>query len=303
MGTAGCREIGRSAQDVKRMDFSIVTPSLNQRPWLKLAVASVADQNIQLEHIIQDAGSTDGTQEWLQSAGLPIRAFVERDSGMYDAVNRGFRRASGEFLAYINCDEQYLPGALMAVRDFFRQHPDVDVVLADAIWTDAQGNYLCHRCALTPVDPLMWISFPLLTCALFMRRSAVERAGIHFDTQWRDVGDFFFMLEMVKRKLRIAVLPQFTSVFTWTGDNMSQKPNAMRETQLKMQMSPTWVRWLRYFIIAHNRLRLAARGAFFKKPFAYSIYTPASPNHREIRHAERPTGLWKRGRKLISSPP
>src|SRR5947207_3288616 len=102
--------------------FSIITPSFNPAPWLPLCIASVADQAVDVEHIVQDAGSTDGTLEWLRNDGR-VKAFVERDGGMYDALNRGLRRAQGDILAYLNCDEQYLPGCLQRVDAFFRDHP------------------------------------------------------------------------------------------------------------------------------------------------------------------------------------
>jgi len=98
--------------------FSIITPSYRNSAWLKLCIASVADQQVEVEHIIQDAGSDDGTLDWLLQ-DKRVRAFVEKDQGMYDGINRGLRRAGGDILAYLNCDEQYLPGALRAVRDFF----------------------------------------------------------------------------------------------------------------------------------------------------------------------------------------
>src|SRR5690348_16281526 len=97
------------------MTFSIITPSFRNSDWLKLCIASVADQGVTAEHIVQDAGSDDGTQEWLLKDAR-VRAFAEKDGGMYDAVNRGLRRATGEILAYLNCDEQYLPGALSTVE-------------------------------------------------------------------------------------------------------------------------------------------------------------------------------------------
>ena len=91
--------------------LSIITPSFRSSAWLKLCLASVADQQVELEHIVQDAGSDDGTLDWLPQ-DRRARVFVEKDQGMYDAINRGLRRASGDILAYLNCDEQYLPGAL-----------------------------------------------------------------------------------------------------------------------------------------------------------------------------------------------
>src|SRR5882757_299741 len=101
--------------------FSVITPSFRNSNWLKLCVASVADQAVEVEHIVQDAGSDDGTLDWL-SREPRVKAIVEPDSGMYDAVNRGLRRAQGDILSYLNCDEQYLPGALSAVEQFFSEH-------------------------------------------------------------------------------------------------------------------------------------------------------------------------------------
>lgn len=91
------------------MLVSVVTPSFRSSQWLKLCIASVADQGIPVEHIVQDAGSDDGTLDWLPQDAR-VRAFIEKDQGMYDAINRGFRRATGDIFAWLNCDEQYLPG-------------------------------------------------------------------------------------------------------------------------------------------------------------------------------------------------
>ena len=74
------------------MRISIVTPSYRRSAWLKLCLASVADQQAEIEHIVQDAVSDDGTLDWL--ARVPrVKVFVERDQGMYDGINRGLRRA------------------------------------------------------------------------------------------------------------------------------------------------------------------------------------------------------------------
>src|ERR1022692_389503 len=112
--------------------ISIVTPSFNQIEWLRLAVASVADQDgVDYEHIIQDGG-TDGVAKVLESEfgnlGRRLRVFVEKDEGMYDAVNRGLSRARGDICAYLNCDEQYLPGALSHVVSVFQRNPQMDVL-------------------------------------------------------------------------------------------------------------------------------------------------------------------------------
>src|SRR6202034_981314 len=130
-----------SVTSSRRVDFSIITPSFRNSKWLKLCIASVADQHgVELEHIVQDSCSDDGTQDWLPHDER-VKAFIEKDQGMYDAINRGWKRAQGDVVAYLNCDEQYLPGALKAVWDYFQAHPDVDVVFGDNLVVDDKGEY------------------------------------------------------------------------------------------------------------------------------------------------------------------
>jgi glycosyltransferase involved in cell wall biosynthesis len=275
------------------MRFSIITPSYRSAKWLRLCVASVADQEgVELEHIVQDSCSDDGTQEWLVKDSR-VKAFIEKDQGMYDALNRGFRRSSGEILAYLNCDEQYLPGALKAVDDYFAKYPLVDVVISDSVVTDANGNYVCHRYSLVPHRHQIWVRFPVLTCSLFVRGHVIRELGIQFDAQWRALGDVFWVMEMLKRGVRMAVLDRFTSVFTETSENLCLTPKALKERQRAWQMAPRWVRLLKHFFAVLYRLRLAARGSLFQRAFDYSLYTLTSPNERVTRHAGRPTSFWK----------
>ena len=284
--------------NLRGVDFSIVTPSFRNSKWLKLCIASIADQDgVTLEHIVQDAGSDDGTLEWLVH-DRRVRAYVEKDRGMYDAVNRGFRRSTGEFLAYLNCDEQYLPGALRAVRDFFHQHPGIEVVLSHTVVINADGTYNCHRKAILPLKSHLWHFFPVITCSLFVRRSVLEGRGIYLDTQWRDVADFFWVMEMLKHQVPMAVLQQFTSAFTETGANMNLKPNARRESEIKMSMAPRWVRTLAPAILVHHRLRCVTGGFFCQKPFTYSVYTLADPDRRTTFRVDKPTAIWRRPSSL-----
>src|SRR5581483_11083395 len=143
---------------------------------------------------------------------------------------------------YLNCDEQYLPGALKAVHDYFQNHPDVDVVFSDNIIVESDGTYICHRPSLIPLKNHIWIRFSVLTCAIYLRRRVVQDLGLYFDTQWRDLGDLFWLLELANRGVRMGILRRYTSVFTETGDNMNLKPNALREKQIKVQLTPRWIK-------------------------------------------------------------
>ena len=275
------------------MQFSIVTPSFRSSQWLRLCVASVADQQgVTFEHVVQDSCSDDGTQDWLPN-DKRVRAFIEKDQGMYDAVNRGFRRATGDILAYLNCDEQFLPGALQSVARYFAENPSVEAVVSDTLVTGSDGQYICSRYSLVPRKHQMWVRFPVLSCGLFIRRSVLQERGVWLDTRWRDLGDFFWVREMVVRGVKMCIAPVFTSIFTDTGENMNLKPNAMREREEKDRMAPAWVKICRQPIVALYRLRLAARGALNSKPFRYSIYTLKSPQERVTYHVEKPTSFWK----------
>lgn len=252
----------------------------------------MADQEgVTFEHIVQDSVSDDGTLDWLPQ-DRRVKAFIEKDKGMYDAVNRGYRRSQGEILTYLNCDEQFLPGALKGVYDYFETHPQIDIVLSQTVVTDAEGNYICHRPSLVPLRHHVWYRFAVLTCALYVRRRVIMDQGHYFDTKWRDLGDMFWLLELVNNKARMGVLRQFTSVFAETGDNMNLKPNAQREKEIQAQMTPKWVRKMRSAIIFYHKMRMLGSGTYFQKPFDYSLYTFASPNQRVTRHVSKPTALW-----------
>ena len=274
------------------MKFSIVTPSFRNSNWLKLCIASVADQQgVEVEHIVQDSCSDDGTQDWLP--GDPrVKAFIEKDQGMYDAVNRGYKRATGDILAYLNCDEQYLPGGLKAVHDFFEDNPDVEVALAGTIIVDASGKYMCHRHLMVPHRWHVWYRFRMLTSSVFIRRKVISERGIFFDTKWRDLGDFHWALALMKNKVPMAVCDSFTSTFTDTGENMNLRPNAIREKKETRAMAPGWIRTLRPLWIFHHRLRRMASGHFKLQPMSYDIYTPESPERRVKFDVPKPTTVW-----------
>ena len=276
-------------------EISIVTPSFRSGRWLPLCLASVADQGVRHEHIVQDAGSDDGTLEWLPQDPR-VRAFVETDRGMYDAVNRGYRRARAEILSYLNCDEQYLSGALTQVLDFFQQHPGVDILFGDCLVVDAAGGYLCERRALTPQLIHTWTASNLafLTAATFIRRRVLDQHQLWFDTNFRDAGDQDWALRLVQAGVKTAVLPEFLSVFTETGANMNLGANAARERRAFHGTAPSWARWLSPLALVHFRLRRWRAGHYHCLPHDYAIYTQDQPNQRSNFNVTKSTFRWVR---------
>ena len=212
--------------------ISVITPSFKQLCWLKLCAASVADQaGVEVEHIIQDAGSGIELEEW--ASGRPnIKLRVEPDSGMYDAINRGLKRATGDICAYLNCDEQYLPGTLRTVADFFATHAEIDVLFADALLIAPDGTPLSYRRMVLPT-PLhtRLVHLGTLSAATFFRRSIIDR-NLLFDPQWKAIGDAVWVDRLLAEKIPMAVLPQPLSVFTFTGSNLGAQGKSQEEVHL-----------------------------------------------------------------------
>lgn len=274
------------------MRFSIVTPSFGQSQWLRLCVASVADQGVAHEHIVQDAGSKDGTLDWL-TTDARVRAFVEPDAGMYDAINRGLRRATGDVLAYLNCDEQYLPGALAEVAAYFDTHPDVDVAFGYTLIVDETGEFLCQRKTLTPLPWHTQVAhLTTLTAATFFRRRIVE-AGHLFNPDYRCAGDAEWMLRLMRAGVKFGVIGYNTSIFTHTGGNLSRTARMKEEMQRLATQAPAPARWLRWLVLLHHWLRRLVGGVYLQPAFAFAAYTLASPERRVERHVAHPTFWWK----------
>ena len=146
--------------------------------------------------------------------------------------------------------------------------------------------------SLTPHSRHIWFRFPVLTSSVFIRRKVIHERGIFFDPRWRDLGDFHWVLTLMKNRVPMAVCNSFTSVFADTGENMNLKPNAIREKAETDGMIPGWVKMLKPVWIAHHRLRRLAAGHFNLKPASYEIYTLESPARRVKFDVSKPTAVW-----------
>jgi glycosyltransferase involved in cell wall biosynthesis len=123
---------------------SIVTPSFNQAKYLEETIQSVLNQDYQnLEYIIIDGGSTDGSLDIIQKYSERLSWWIsEPDRGQTDAINKGFARANGEILTWLNSDDTYLPGAVSQAVSFLTANPGVGMVYGDANLIDENGEII-----------------------------------------------------------------------------------------------------------------------------------------------------------------
>lgn len=278
------------------MRLSVITPSYKQPDWLRLCAASVADQaapGVEIEHIVQDSLSGPEIAE-AASAFPELKLISEKDQGMYDAINRGWQIATGDILCWLNCDEQFLPGALEQVAAYFQSHPEVDVLFADTVVVDGEGAYMCSRQVLVPQLYYTWTcSLLTLSCATFLRSSLVRERGFLLDSRWKDLGDAEWMVRMLRHHVRMGVLRRYLAVFVDTGDNRNLKPLARQERRDLTREAPFWARALPLGWMLLHRLRRLAHGLYSPQPFAYDIYTRSSPGQRVHFQVSQPTFFWK----------
>ena len=120
---------------------SIVTPSFNQAPYLEETIRSVLEQDYpRIEYIIVDGGSKDGSVNIIKKYAEKLAWWVsEADEGQTDAINKGFGRAKGQILAWLNSDDTYEPGAVSAAVKFLDENPNSGMVYADCKFIDEKG--------------------------------------------------------------------------------------------------------------------------------------------------------------------
>jgi len=182
---------------------SIVTPTLNQGALIEDTLRSIRAQSYSnLEHVIVDGGSSDGTLAVLKRYEGTYRMswLSEPDSGMYDAVNKGMLRASGEILAYLNSDDLYFPWTVELVVRAFEEHPEVELVYGDAMVV-REGTRETALLLYPPVRPgyLRRTGFLCQPTAFWRRRAFLRLGG--FDPSLNNVGDCDFWMRFEEARL------------------------------------------------------------------------------------------------------
>lgn len=169
---------------------SIITPSYNQAKYLEDTIQSVLFQDYEnLEYIIIDGASTDGSIEIIKKYADKLALWIsEKDNGQAEAINKGFARATGEIVAWLNSDDFYLPGVISAVVQTFKENPNVVLVYGNMLAVDQNGQTInqltYHQLTLEHLLCFQIIGQP----AVFMRRDALEKAGFLSP-------DFHFLLD------------------------------------------------------------------------------------------------------------
>jgi len=256
--------------------ISVVTPSFNQVDFLKRCAASVQDQegDFQLEHLIHDGGSGREFDQWASNQNDAIYV-SERDEGMYDAINRGFRKAKGDVIAWLNCDEQYLPGALQVVADFFRNNPKIDILFGDVILVSENMTPLAYRRAVVPsTGHIRYSHLSTFSAATFVRRKVLDD-GHYLDIQWKTIADAVLIDELLSSGYRAANLNKPLAVFSMLGSNLGQSMLLYEERSKWEKQLGNNHQFYRFIYIWRYRIHRLLVGAYWPRHV-----TVAAHSHR-----------------------
>lgn len=178
--------------------ISVITPSFNQAEFLERTILSVLDQGYpNLEYIIVDGGSTDGSVDIIRKYETKLAWWVsEKDGGQVDALNKGFKRATGDWLAWQNSDDIYYPDAFHKLAEASKKYPDADLIIGDINLIDELDKPFRTLRYVTPShNSLIAEGMILSNQAAFWRKDLSENSG-ELNLQYHCAFDFDWFLRI-----------------------------------------------------------------------------------------------------------
>lgn len=201
--------------------FTIITPNLNGAAFLRDCLASVAGQHgVELDHWVIDGGSTDCSEAVVREFAA-VKWLQELDEGMADAINKGFDRAKGEWVMWLNSDDYLLPGALARVQAFAEMHPEADVIHGDCRFVRGDSSVL-RRKYDHPIDEavLVFAGCWVPSTATFFKRRVLD-SGHRLDRRFKNSMDWEFYLRLLRKGCCFCYLPEALADFRWHEENLT----------------------------------------------------------------------------------
>lgn len=207
---------------------TIVTVVLNKRTQLEKTVASVGQQNYEnLEHIVIDGGSSDGTVELLRERDQSIDHWIsEPDTGISAAFNKGLALANGDIVAFLNAGDWYERDAIETVCSVFRHHPEADVACgAIRLWNPDSSSLVCLSNP-SLIEKETSVYHP----AVFVKKSSYEKFG-YFDENYRYAMDYELLLRFHRRGAKLINLESVIANMSLDGISYEHWYSGLKEVK------------------------------------------------------------------------
>lgn len=199
---------------------SLITPSYNAMPYLAATIESVLGQDYpNIEYLIMDGGSTDGTVELLKGFDTRLRWVSEQDAGQSDAIARGFEQTGGAIIGWLNADDVLKPGAVRTAVDAFLAHPEAALIYGNADFIAADGRTLGPCTVVEPYSQHRLIHYGdyIIQPAAFFSRQAYEAVGgLNKSLNWAMDWDLWIRLA---RRYDVIYIEKELASYRWLGSN------------------------------------------------------------------------------------
>lgn len=216
------------------MKVSIVTISFNQFEYLEKAILSVIGQkDIELEYIVVDPGSTDGSRNIIERYQKNISKIIyDEDKGAADGLNKGFSHSHGDILGFINSDDMLMPDSLEKVINFFKKNDKADVLLGRGYIINKDDEYIKY---IIPNDfsirRYVTGGFQFIQQSMFFRKSAFEKSG-GFNINNKTCWDGELLLDMGMSGCNIVCSQDEIGLFRMHGNSITSTGSLNKQYQL-----------------------------------------------------------------------
>lgn len=281
-------------KDTEYPKISIITPSFNQAQFLERTILSVLNQNYpNLEYIIIDGGSTDGTVNIIKKYEPYITHWIsEADRGQSHALNKGFDFATGDIMGWLNSDDLYMPGAFNIVLKALKEYPKKKIFFGDYYNIDATDNIICKEFAFDfNVNHFLYEGFHLNAQSMFWRQDVHKRFGYFNETLHRTMDyDMILRFGLEEKDAAFIRIPITLGAFRRHEQQKTNgfDPIVLKEhlqiaknnnCALKYTLKGKLMRLVFRFRRAYWYLKRGGNLYFLKKIF-YTLTTNNQPNRR-----------------------
>lgn len=216
--------------------ISIVTPSFNQLPFLKVCVASIEMQGYpHVEQIVVDGGSTDGTKEYLESNPGHVTWWRSHpDDGQTQALNEGFAKVSGQWIGWQNSDDFYYPGVFWRIAEIIEKHPEVQVIAGDTAIVD-ERSIKNNLVGIAPMPVRKWLQgYWPYNQSLFIRRDLLEQI-LPLDERFHLHMDIEMFAKIAVLETKVAYINQPLGAFRKYEGIKTDNPEYQEQRQWEQQ--------------------------------------------------------------------
>jgi glycosyltransferase involved in cell wall biosynthesis len=241
--------------------ITVLTPSYGYGQYIADNIESILQQeDVSLEHIVQDGGSADGTVEILRSFGDRVTWRSEPDLGQSDALNKALSIATGRWVAWLNADEFYLPGGLLRLLNE-GDRSGADVVYGDSIEVDHAGRMLGLRPAHS-FSPriLRWYGPFLNTASIIVRRSLLGKDP--WDPTLKVIMDWELYLSLLRKGAAFRYVAYPVGAYRTHEQQASARPGSGQTKDVRLRHGIPASRWCRRSGLVLHRLHKLSEGSY-----------------------------------------